>query len=305
MNMQDICLRSLFICCLATLLCGGTTELRTPSSVCANTSKEQPKLPELNTSQEVALIEVKSSSHLREIFDRRDFSIQNIKCDDSYCVPRIYMNNFPVDLKKVSLAEKKDLFIQVLLPMILRVNEEILAERKHLKTIYEKHNRGMRVTQQEKAWLNSLSEKYKLNEVNFQELLRRVDIIPVSMALAQSVVESGWGVSFASIRKNSPYGMTPKNNVVKTYDNLMESTFHYIRNLNTNNAYRAMRNAREKMRKNGDDLDAHKLMDKLHAYSVQRATYIRKVRGAMRANNLHEFDSVQLTNSSFSLKSDV
>ena len=54
-------------------------------------------------------------------------------------------------------------------------------------------------TPAEQIWLAAKAEEYGLAAPDFAQLERRVDIIPPSLALAQSAEESGWGPSLSRI----------------------------------------------------------------------------------------------------------
>ena len=50
-------------------------------------------------------------------------------------------------------------------------------------------------TDKEKSWLRLKLREYKVKNSDMKELNKRMDIIPVSIALAQAAKESGWGTS--------------------------------------------------------------------------------------------------------------
>jgi Bax protein len=243
---------------------------------------------------ETNFVDVKHTSHLKEVLSNSGFHLKKA-VQDKVDVPRVFFNNFPKDLRAIkSLKDKKQLFIQTLLPMILHINEEIMGERTRLLQIKTDMQEGLELTSDDRLWLKDLCEKYKMKHLDMDELVKRVDIIPPSLALGQSIIESGWGMSYAAREKNSPYGMTISNKV-KFYNTLHDSTWYYVRNLNSNDAYRNMRNQRAKMRANGQDIDGHKLIGELLYYSEQRALYIKKVRSAIAHNDLKNYDNLNLT----------
>ncbi len=209
-------------------------------------------------------------------------------------VPRVHCLKIPADFKNLKcIYTKKSLFIQVLLPMVLQINEMISAERAKLLDIKVKMDEGNLLTAKENLWLQELSEKYKLRTPDVDELVSRVDSIPISQALGQAIIESGWGQSYAARVKNSVFGMTISDKV-KPYENLFESTFSYIHNLNTNHAYREMRRKRRALRAEGKSLDGHILIGELRRYSEQGSVYIHKVRNAIRINDLAKLDDLEL-----------
>ena len=61
-------------------------------------------------------------------------------------------------------------------------------------------------TDKEKAWLRQKLREYKVKNSDMSELKRRMDIIPVSIALAQAAKESGWGTSRFALEGNAIFG---------------------------------------------------------------------------------------------------
>lgn len=232
--------------------------------------------------------------HLHQVMASHNYSYDLLR-GNTESVPRLYCENFPRDLKNLKNPEhKKELFLKVLLPMILAVNEGILKDRAQLLKLRDKVDQGKMLNIEEREWLEDLAELYKLKKIDIAELTRRVDIIPPSMALAQAAVETGWGHSYAALKKNSLFGMMKTFDKVRFYDTLHESTASYIRNLNTNEAYRKMRETREQIRSQGKKPDGHTLIGDLVRYSVQRNLYISKIRSAIKNNNLAHLDLAKL-----------
>lgn len=238
-------------------------------------------------------VQLSDITHLQKVLKEYDFCLSKASGEDQI-VPRLYFANFPSDFKKEKdLNQKKEIFLHVLLPMILRINEEIMQERQELLTLKQCIDKGNELNDHKKSRLNFLCEKYKMNKADFDELLRRVDIIPPSLALGQAIIESGWGSSYAALKKNSLFGMTISQEV-KTYQTLYDSVSGYVRNLNSNNAYRTMRKTREKLQKKGMDVDGYTLIGDMIAYSEEKKRYIGKVRNAISVHDLIKYDSFSL-----------
>ena len=58
----------------------------------------------------------------------------------------------------------------------------------------------------EKLWLRQKLREYKVNKGDMNELEKRMDIIPVSIAIAQAAKESGWGTSRFALEGNAIFG---------------------------------------------------------------------------------------------------
>lgn len=239
------------------------------------------------------VIKLKSKNHLEKVLDEHDFNLDDV-AEGSKNVPRVYFTNFPRDFRQSH--DKKEQFIQILLPIILKENELIEKEREKILKLKAIVAKGGKLTVTQLQWVDEVAEYYKLPNWSFDSLLKSVDIIPVTMALGQSAVETGWGISYAAIHKNSAFGVM-KGKAVRSYEDLVDSVHKYMRNLNYNPAYKKMREARAKMRARNKEIDGHALVGELYHYSIQRGVYIKKVRSAITKHGLSKFANVELDDS--------
>ena len=246
---------------------------------------------------------------LRRKFDSLDYDLDLVRRGDLR-VPRIFVAVLPGDLKAVrSTDSRKRLFIQMILPLILRANERVLADRRRLLAIDRQVARGYPVLPSDELFLISLAEAYGVDNADLVELKRRVDYVPPSLALAQAAEESGWGTSRFAIRGNAVFGqhtftpgagMVPrrrdagKRHEVKVFNGLYHSVASYLRNLNTHPAYEDFRALRAGKRALGHDLNGHTLAAALQRYSERGTDYVRSIRDIMRVNRLWNFDHVRL-----------
>lgn len=225
-------------------------------------------------------------------------------------VPRIFLARLPIDIADVNITEKrKRAFIKVMLPHILRENERIMADRERLLALREREQFGGNISLRDRRWLQQLAGNYGLDDIDTEELLNRVDVIPPALALAQSIEESGWGTSRFALLGNAVFGqwtwtpgagIVPENRPegetyeVKSFRSLENSVSAYMRNLNSKSSYREFRNRRASLRDSGDGLDGYQLAGQLHRYSERGADYIRTIRSIMRSNSLDAFDAAKL-----------
>jgi len=219
-------------------------------------------------------------------------------------VPRVVLAQLPTDIHTLeSLDQRKEAFIATLLPILLAFNERIDGQRAQLEELVQRAERGAALDEEDQAWLVQLARQYRVEPDDFDELLLRVDIIPLSLALAQAAIESGWGSSRGARTMQSLFGhMT---NVVREgadgpdlrrFATLSEAVGAYIENLNTNRAYARFRATRAAMRRNALELDADVLLGHLVRYSERGVDYIRGVRTLMRVNDLRVFDAARFAN---------
>jgi Bax protein len=237
------------------------------------------------------------------------FEVDDVRNGDAE-VPRLFLASLPADMQGiVDTEQRKRLFISAMLPHILSANERILADRERLLRLAERYDLGLRLKVADEEWLVSLAEAYGLEEPDFAELKRRVDIIPASLAIAQSAAESGWGTSRFAIAGNAVFGqyagggqkaLIPRErpegatHAVRSFDALDASVDGYMRNLNTHPAYGDFRRKRERMRIEGQMLDGRTLSAMLTRYSVKGVDYVRAIHSIMRTNQLDQFDRARL-----------
>ncbi|EKE78379.1 glucosaminidase domain-containing protein [Oceanibaculum indicum] len=257
---------------------------------------------------------VRRSHEARQLFELAGYDLAAVRAGES-AVPRLFLAQVPVDLRKLrEVEERKTLFIKTVLPLILRVNEEIAEDRSRLLALDARLKAGAVPGPMERRWLDSLAAAYGVEAEdgalpNLAALLLRVDEIPVALALAQSIEESGWGTSRFAREGNALYGqyawsdsagLKPANagadaaHVVRSFDRVIDAAAAYSLNLNTHPAYRDFRAARARMRAAGTPLDAEALAGHLLRYSERGADYVRTLRIIIRANRLEELQQASL-----------
>ncbi|MCP4923748.1 MAG: hypothetical protein GY915_06945, partial [bacterium] len=219
-----------------------------------------------------------------------DFKLQSVR-DQESSVPRLRIKELPSDMRSIKCTKtKKKIFLSVLLPLILKTNEEVLSQRRRLLRLKDIKKQ---LSLSEKMWLSQMAEQYKLRTPNIKKLLRRVDAVPVSLALAQALLEAGWGTSDPALSRNSVFGNTV-NGRVKGYKTLYECVQSYVRNLNTNHAYREFRAVRFDRRTKGEALCGHDLAITLTRYSERKMAYVKHLQKAIQLNHLKDFDTARL-----------
>ena len=221
----------------------------------------------------------------------------------------------PTEIKNIeSTKKKKNLFIKIILPLILEENNRIKVDRKKLFKILNKNMNS----DSEKKWLNSKFKQYGVLNKDLSTLKVRMDIVPVSLAIAQAAKETGWGTSRFAIEGNALFGQwtwsgegikpagidskDAKHKVMK-FKVLKASVRAYQRNLNTHGSYKKFRSERANMRDNDEELDSLLLADYLDKYAATGKEYTKILKQIIRQNNLKDFDKVKLLPTSLQLKS--
>jgi Bax protein len=224
-------------------------------------------------------------------------------------VPRLYTAALPKDLRKLKVAEgRKEAFIGAMLPLVLMANEEIMQLRRRLETLADKVAAGELLSAQEIDWLLDVAAFYETDAWDFEELLLRVDALPVSLTLAQAIEESGWGTSRYARDGNALFGQRTWGNGpgltarkdgkaldhrALAFVDLMQSVRAYMHNLNTHPAYKRFRAERQRQRDAGQLLDGRTLAGFLSRYA-ENETYAQNLRRLIRHNELDAFESARL-----------
>lgn len=261
------------------------------------------------------LAPLEDTAGLSGIFERRSFRLEDVR-EGWAPVPRIFLTGLPGDISGIVADEaRKTLFMQAALPLVLLVNESILGERERIQLLRDKTRDGGVLTPGEQHWLRSIARRYRAKSDDFEDLLRRVDIIPPSLALAQGAVESGWGTSRPAREDNALFGQMTWTAgatradgaqeepayIVQPFDDLLECVRAYARNLNSHPAYAEFRERRAEMRALGQRPDGYRLAITLDAYSERGWPYLAEVRLTIRANRLTELDRAWLDGPSSAL----
>ncbi len=220
------------------------------------------------------------------------------------------ISELPEDFSEIQdVPTKKKLFYLVTLPLIYNSNNSIMQERRMVINIEKKFARK-ELNKNETDEIIRLSKKYKLDysEINtklFRKLKQRINIIPVSLALGQAIIESGWGQSRFATEGNALYGQwttsedkgiipqdrdEDKSHAVLKFKNLSESVEAYMFNINTHQAYynfRVIRRIDERI-KYTDPISMK--VKYLAAYAEIGDKYVDKLELIIASNNLQEFD---------------
>ncbi len=254
-------------------------------------------------------VAVPDAASLRDEYRRLGYNLADIRGDIAG-VPRVFLTQLPKDMPSIqSVTDRKSLFIRSLLPLVLRANEEILADRAQIEILRDRAAAGQTLSPRNAAWLDRLSASYGLAPRDFTALLRRHDVVPVGLALAQGIEESGWGTSRFALHGNAVFGqwtfregagIVPRDrdegarHEVKAFRSLHDSVRQYARNLNTHRAYREFRHQRAVLRKSDRPIDSIVLAKTMTRYSERGAAYVSSILGLIESNKLNALDGARL-----------
>ena len=273
--------------------------------------KEEIKKQELkvkkNSVAEVILPDLNlKTSTVIQLFKDVDYDLSKVRNDK--LVKPIYFTQLPRDLNNLqSVQLKKETFIKIVLPLIVAENEKILDDREKLKIISKKKF----TTELEKQWLRQKLLEYKVKKGDINQLMIRMDIIPVSIALAQAAKESGWGTSRFALEGNAIFGQwtwdgqgiaplkrdSDKNHKILKFPILRASVKAYKNNLNTHKSYVKFRDKRRKLREKNLVITGLVLSDTLKSYAQTGSEYTKILNQIITQNSLTDFEPVRLVNS--------
>ena len=244
-----------------------------------------------------------SAATLNQLFKDEDYSLKDIR--KNKLVKPITIDVLPSEIKSIENSKKrKELFIQIILPLILEENKKIKIERKTLFSILNKNSNS----EEERNWLRSKFKQYGVVNRDLTTLKIRMDEIPVSLAIAQAAKETGWGTSRFAQQGNAlfghwtydgkgikPAGSDPDDtHKVMKFKILKASVRAYQRNLNTHLSYKKFRKVRAIQRDVYGSLNSLELAKYLDAYAATGADYTKVLKKIIEQNKLTDFDDAKI-----------
>ena len=255
-----------------------------------------------------------SAPILEELFKDTKYNLQKIR--KNKIVKPVIISLLPNEIKKIENTKKrKNLFIQIVLPLILEENERIKIDRTKLFSILNKNIN----TDVEKRWIKKKFKQYGVVNKDLSTLKIRMDMVPVSLAIAQSAKETGWGTSRFALEGNALFGQwtwegegikplgadnNSKHKVMK-FKVLKASVRAYIRNLNTHRSYKSFRRVRAEQRDNFQKFNSLELANHLDKYAETGKEYVKILKQIIKQNSLTDFDDAKILPTTTQLKSSI
>lgn len=217
-----------------------------------------------------------------------------------YVVPVLY-DSLLIDAFS-PIDERKQQFINQVLPAILIAQYELEHKSRKVKSIINKIENQSNLSAKEKAFADSLVITYRAK--SYDNLLVRMKPHPTSLVLAQAIIESGWGMSRFATEGNNLFGVWTEADdkqmlksrykrgeqeiFLKRYTSIAESVSHYYLTIGRHNAYR---NFRQKRYTSEDVFSLIELLDK---YSEEGDVYTSMLKKIIEWNNLLQYDECQI-----------
>ena len=264
---------------------------------------------ETQAADNVQLIPIKppSAEALKNIFSSEDYD-----WPPSDTVPPYAVQSLPYGMDTLDKDQKKTIFYRALLPIVLAENSRVWNERVFL--LQQFGSGKVDLESDAGQSVARIAARYRvdgdLNDPAVRDtLLRRVDVVPVALVLAQAAQESGWGTSRFALESNNLFGIwtwnedagsVPMNrpddatNMVRVYPDIEASVRAYLHNINIGFAYTDFRDLRASMRAAGKPLDAFALAGALDRYSTAGDIYVNNIREMLRSSELGRLSTLSL-----------
>ena len=252
------------------------------------------------------------ASTIKQLFEDTDYKLDDVR--EKKLVKPVALTLLPYEIKMIENTKKrKELFIQIILPLIIKENNYIKLDRIRLFSILNKNKN----TNAEKNWLGKKFKQYGVVNQDLSTLKIRMDEIPVSMAIAQAAKETGWGTSRFAQEGNALFGQwtwsgdgikpagaeDDSTHKVMKFKVLQASVKAYQRNLNTHSSYKKFRSARADFRDKKKPLDSLILSSYLDKYAETGKEYVKILQQIINQNDLIDFDDAKLLPSNMELES--
>ena len=220
-------------------------------------------------------------------------------------VPSHNKVKIPDGIETLTVPARKQAFIELLLPLIIKANDVILQRRDKLKAAIEA---GDSETIQQLANLYGLRKFDGTQEALHAQLLNRIAPVPHSLALAQAAVESGWGQSRFAKEGNALFGQwawsadqgikpldaSNSRAVIRSFATIYDSVFAYIHNLNTHYAYQDFRDVRAQDIAQDKRISGLKLARYLTAYAELGEKYVYTLQSMILQNRFDIYETYRL-----------
>ncbi len=244
--------------------------------------------------ENVQYIYVNSFSQLESIYKENGYNCDNI---NNYSQPKKLIKNIPFDMdnKKYTLKANK-YFVCMLIPNALLVNKHVLSLRARLKYLLSKKN----LSTNEELLLAKLEKDFAGKRANKADFLARVDAVPMSMMIAQAIVESAWGRSYFARKGNSLFGewtykkldkgIIPRHRKagmkhrIKAFNSIYDSMYSYIRVFGRGRRYRDLREIRS------HHFSSSYMINALHGYSGIGNEYVDILQHTIEKYKLYNLD---------------
>ncbi len=225
-----------------------------------------------------------------------------------FIIGNLYASNLPQSYYQIQgIEKKKDFFFNYLYELIEQENINILKERNHVLSLFKKDLRDKK-NRSYKNKLLKIKWKYDIKKLyDKEEYLKKIDVVPASLALAQAAVESDLGRSrftkeahniFGHWTYDEKIGIIPKKRpknakyFIRVFGSLQEAVTAYMLNLNRNKAFKSFQDKRDNLKQHGKSLSGLELSQTLINYSGIGTKYLDILKTMIKNENLEKYDRI-------------
>lgn len=270
-------------------------------------------LSRMDNTLHLAVINATEAAELAAVFRALDYAWPPAAPVDAGTVPPVAVSAVPGDLDTLSVDERKSIFFRILAPLVAMENRKLREQRRFLETTFSEFD-ALPATSAVSERVREIARHFGItgdldSPAIRERLLRRVDVVPAALVIAQAANESGWGTSRFAREANNLFGMwtwDPESGLaprqrdedarhfIRVFDNLRAAVENYLHTINVGSAYRELRALRAAQRLRGEQPDALLLAAGLVNYSARREDYVREIRSIIEYNALDELPPLRL-----------
>jgi uncharacterized FlgJ-related protein len=162
----------------------------------------------------------------------------------------------------------RESFMKAIAAAVKFVNKCIREHRAVVLAVQKKRTSNESLSKQDSDRFQKICRFYGSSHI--PELLKRVIPVPVSLAIAQAALESGFGSNSVMHRNNAFFGMMRNKTHLCSFSTVYESVVAYCKSLNANPLYRGFRQERANMVAKSRRIDGAALAQCLNRYSENK-----------------------------------
>lgn len=252
------------------------------------------------------------------IYPEYHIKLEEINVTSSKCViaqekdillPVVY--NGILDFDTIPEDSKRSTFINYMLPAIVIERDRLLNLLQRVEFIELRMVNKRSIRAEDLLFFKEMMEKYDANSL--KDLKMKLFPHPVSLVLAQAILESGWGTSKVFYKANNPFGImsfstdeprrkfvNPENQAelfVRSYSSVNESVAHYY-------YFTAKLSSYEKFRKKRWERGSTSVLMKYLKSYHETSGYTALVESIIHTNDLERFDNIAIKKEYFSYRKD-
>lgn len=218
-----------------------------------------------------------------------------------------FAKGMPEEYFLIENKEKQKIyFFEYMYKLSKNENEKILEERNFIKKYLNSNLLNIDTNSSEFLRLLKIKKKYRIKKpYDLKPYMKKIDVVPASLVLAQAAVESGWGKSrfmknanniFGHWTYNPKIGMIPKKreegakHFIRVFKTVQASISAYMLNLNRNAAYKTFHKERYKQRENNIKPSGLVLSQTMINYSGIGKEYLSILKNVIKKNGLEKYD---------------